>query len=153
VLDKARNMKNIPMIVGLILITSCAEKDTGQFDFLLGTWKVEGKEQYEAWVQEDPTGLTGHVYGLADHKIRILESLAIKTNSQQIIYEATVPDQNEGKTIPFILNTEIDSCFSFENTEHDFPKKIQYQRRSNTEIFIRVLGEEGMDFSYVLIKQ
>ncbi len=148
-----RNLRNVLVLTGLVLITSCAEQPMDQFDFLLGTWKVEGKDQYEAWVKESQIEFSGHAYANMDRQIRILESITIKQTNDQIMYEATVPDQNEGQTIPFILNEEVKPCFSFENPGHDFPKKIQYCIISESVLDIRVLGEEGEGYSYTLLRQ
>jgi hypothetical protein len=72
---------------------------------------------------------------------------------KRMIYEATVPNQNEGQTIRFIRNPEIKTYFSFENLNHDFTKRIQYQMISDDEIKINVLGDDGRGFSYKLIRQ
>ena len=75
------------------------------------------------------------------------------SNNHQLSGRATVPDQNEGRTIQFTLNTEIKSYFSFENEKHDFPKKIQYKKITDDEIEITVLGDNGKGFSYTQLKQ
>ena len=49
-----------------------------------------------------------------------------KKIENNIIFEATVPDQNEGRTIQFTLNNEIE---------------------------VTVLDDEGMGFSYTQLKQ
>jgi len=79
--------------------------------------------------------------------------LSIKKIGNRIIYEATVPNQNDGETIQFTLNTEIKLYFSFENDKHDFPKKIQYKKISDNEIEVAVLGDNGKGFSYTQFKQ
>jgi len=137
----------------LFLFFSCADNRMTTFDFLVGTWKIEGKEQYEAWEKNSKNEFSGHSYKIDENQKTNLESSAIKMIDNQIIYEATVPDQNDRKTIQFILNSDIKSYFSFENIRHDFPKKIQYHKKSENEITIRVLGDEGKGFSYTLIKQ
>ena len=70
-----------------------------------------------------------------------------------IVYLATVTDQNEGSRVGFVLNEAIDSCFSFENIEHDFPKKIQYKKISDQELHINVLGEDDKGFSLIMKKR
>ena len=97
--------------------------------------------------------LIGHSYKLNNNQKTISETLTIKKAGNQIIYEATVPDQNEGKTIQFILSTKIKTYFSFENDKHDFPKKIQYKKITDDEILVTVLGDKGEGFSYTQLKQ
>lgn len=79
--------------------------------------------------------------------------MAIKKIGDQFVFEATVPDQNDGKTIQFILNTEVDTLYSFENDNHDFPKKIQYKKMGTNQLKVNVLGAEESGFSYIQIKQ
>jgi hypothetical protein len=114
---------------------------------------MEGKEQYEVWEKNKNNELIGHSYKLNNNQKTISETLLIKKTGNQIIYEATVPDQNEGKTIQFILNADIKSYLSFENDKHDFPKKIQYKKINDDEIEVTVSGEKGKGFSYTQLKQ
>lgn len=114
---------------------------------------MEGKEQYEVWESSKNKELIGYSYKFNDNQKIITETLSIKIIENNLIYEATVPDQNEGKPIPFILNKKIKEYLSFENIKHDFPKKIQYKRLNEDEIEVTVLGDEGKGFSYKQLKQ
>jgi len=120
---------------------------------MIGTWKIEGEDQYEVWETGKDRELVGYSYKFDNNEKSITETLSIKTTDNQIYYEATVPDQNDGRTIRFTLNDEIKSYLSFENMEHDFPKKIQYKRISDEEIEVTVLGDLGKGFSYSQFKQ
>ena len=146
-------MRILLSICLLCLLPACSENETSELDFLVGTWKIEGKEQYEVWEKNKNNELIGHSYKLNNNQKTISETLTIKKAGNQIIYEATVPDQNEGKTIQFILNTKIKTYFSFENDKHDFPKKIQYKKITDDEILVTVLGDKGEGFSYTQLKQ
>lgn len=146
-------MKILLLCLGLFLFVSCTDRSLDKVDFLIGTWKVENQNQYETWTKISKNELSGHSYNINDNQKKILETIAIKMIDDQMIYEATVPDQNEGQTIQFVLNPEIESSFSFENSDHDFPKKIQYRKISENEIAIRVSGDDGKGFSYRMIKQ
>ncbi len=137
----------------LCLLLSCSENKLLRVDFIIGTWKMEGKEQYEYWELSNSKELMGYSYQVKDNQKIITETLSIKILDNTIIFEATVPDQNEGKTIPFTLNNEIKDYLSFENIDHDFPKKIQYKRINENEIEVTVLGDEGKGFSYKQLKQ
>ncbi len=65
----------------------------------------------------------------------------------------TVFNQNDGKGIPFTLKSLEKNLFSFENPQHDFPKKIQYKILNSNELYVSVLGEKDKGFSYKLMKQ
>ena len=146
-------MKTLITICILCLLLTCSENKLSIVDFIVGTWKMEGKEQYEIWELSNNKELIGYSYKLKDGQKLITETLSIKILESTIILEATVPDQNEGKTIPFTLNNEIKDYLSFENIDHDFPKKIQYKRINENEIEVTVLGDEGKGFSYKQLKQ
>lgn len=146
-------MKIFLICIGVFLIISCANHSIDRIDFLIGTWKIENQNQFEIWTKVNNNELIGHSYKINENQKKILETLTIKMIDNQMIYEATVPDQNEGKSIQFALNPEITSYFSFENLNHDFPKRIQYEKISGNEIAVSVLGDDGQGFSYKMIKQ
>lgn len=143
--------KNTLVAISIFL----AFKSQGQisYTFLEGLWKIEGKEQYEEWRLTSNTDMSGWSYKMNGKKKITLETLSIQKNSDQIVYNATVANQNDGKTIPFILNKEVKDKLSFENEKHDFPKKIQYTLINENEIFVNVLGKNSEGFSYKMILQ
>lgn len=145
--------KTVLFIVITLFLFSCSKNKISDLDFLIGTWKIEGQEQYEFWEASELGGFSGYSYQWLDDKKEVWENLSIKEDGQQIVYRAEVQNQNNGKEILFILNTEVDSCFSFENAEHDFPKKIQYKLISDSSIMVTVLGDTAKDFSFIQIKQ
>ena len=81
------------------------------------------------------------------------ESLSILINNQKVEYLATVPTQNQAKTISFILNPKVKECFSFENMDHDFPKKIQYHKINAKKVQAVLIGERDEEVRYFMIKQ
>jgi hypothetical protein len=140
------------LLAALILLTACSNNKISELDFMVGTWKMENKEQYEVWEKSYNNELAGYSYRIKNDQKSITETLSIKLIGDQIVYEATVPDQNEGKTIGFTLNDEMQTYLSFENLQHDFPKKIQYKKISENEIEVTVLGDAGKGFSYTQFK-
>lgn len=121
-------------------------------DFLEGTWKVESKELYEHWDRLNENSLKGFSYELKHGQMIVSEYMDIIQNNNEIIFTATVLNQNMGKSIDFKL-TSSDSVFTFENPNHDFPKKIVYQMLSNSEIFVQVSDGNQKMFSYKMGKQ
>ena len=145
-------MKTIITFIIVSTLFSCSEYKLSEFDFLVGTWKMEGKEYYEFWEKLDHI-LKGKSYKMVDGQKIVTEIIELKSEGDRIIYTPTVFDQNEGKPIQFILLKLDKNVFSFENSDHDFPKKIQYTVVSENELFISVLGENDKGFSYKLIRQ
>lgn len=121
-------------------------------DFLQGTWKMENKEIYEHWDKLNDKILKGFSYKLNDGQMKVSEYLEIKKHDNHIVYTASVINQNQGKAIDFKL-TKTDSTFTFENPNHDFPKKIVYQKLSDTEILVQVSDGNKKGFSYKIMKQ
>lgn len=143
-------MKHIFTLL-ILFLTDIAFAQSDFPDFLRGTWKMDNKESYEHWDKLNEGTLKGFSYKLKDGQIQVSEYLEISQNENQIIYTATVLNQNQAKGIEFIL-TKTDSTFTFENPNHDFPKKIVYQKSNESEIFVQVTdGKNG--FVYKMKKQ
>ncbi|MBK9248970.1 MAG: hypothetical protein IPM69_12860 [Ignavibacteria bacterium] len=120
--------------------------------FLEGTWKVENKEQYERWDKLNESSLRGFSYSMKNGQMIVSEYLEVAELSSVITYSASVLRQNQGKPIPFIL-TKTDSVYSFENPLHDFPKKIAYHKKSDTEMYVQVSDGGKKGFSFTMHKQ
>lgn len=121
--------------------------------FLIGTWKVENREDYEAWTATDASTLQGQGYKIRNGQKTITEYLSIKTEDGKTVYTATVPGQNNGQPVDFVLNTEVVGKYSFENLAHDFPQKIQYTPMGDAALLVEVMGSGGRGFSYMMAKQ
>ena len=149
------HFKRLLIYVLLVSINfSCsAQNELKKLDVLIGTWKIENKNTYENWVQQTQDIFIGESYKKAGDAKTVTETLSIKIVDGNIIYEATVPNQNNGKTIQFKLNKSNTELLSFENLQHDFPKKIQYKVIDANKLLVNVLGENDQGFSYTLIKQ
>lgn len=140
----------------LILLVLCGTAPVySQTDlpvFLTGTWKTENKDVYEHWDRLNENTLKGFSYTLQKGQISVYEYLEIKKDGHQIMYSATVLNQNSGKAVAFTLTT-ADSSYTFENPNHDFPKKIIYQRLNDTEILVQVSDGKHHVITYNMQKQ
>lgn len=119
--------------------------------FLEGTWKIEGRENYEHWDLLNADNLKGFSYEQKDGKIVVSEYLDISRNGEEIIYTAAVLHQNEGNAVKFKLN-RADTRYSFEHPGHDFPKRVVYQKRSESQIDVVVGEGSPKAFSYRMHK-
>lgn len=120
-------------------------------NFFGGTWKVDGKKTFEKW-EVAGDSLLGKGYKIKDGAEELSENLEIKCLEGKLYYLATVPDQNDGKTVGFALTSSSENEMTFENPEHDFPKKLIFKKESPTEMFVQVSGEGGKGFSFKMIK-
>jgi len=144
-------MKNSLALL-ILFITAIASAQSGLPHFLQGTWKMENKEIYEHWDKTNESTLKGFSYSLKDGKMTVSEYLEITEINKEINYKATVLNQNQGKEVKFKL-TKKDSTYTFENPDHDFPKKIVYQKLNDKEIFVRVSDGRQKEFAYKMQKQ
>lgn len=140
-------------LLSLFLFSCTNESSIPQAEFLLGTWKVDGEEQFELWENDKDGVLSGYTYVVKNDEKIISETFRIYSDNENIILEATVPLQNEGKPIDFVLNKKITDYLSFENMEHDFPKKVLYKKIHPDTVHVSILGDKGRGVTYNQIKQ
>lgn len=119
--------------------------------FLKGTWKMENKEIYEHWDKVNDQALKGFSYKIKDGQMTVSEYLDITQRNNEIVYTAIALNQNQGNGINFKLTT-ADSTFTFENPDHDFPKKIIYQKLNNTDIFVQLSDGKQEGFTYKMTR-
>jgi uncharacterized protein YciI len=146
-------MKKLYTFLFFVMISVPVFSQVSMPNFLEGTWKMENREVYEVWEAPDNGKMNGYSYRVREGEKVITEYLEIKLQDNDVIYTATVLNQNEGRGIDFVLNRPDTLTWSFENPDHDFPKVIQYQKRSDSEIYVQVSdgGERG--FVYKMDKQ
>lgn len=146
-------MKTLITLGILVAFSSfIAQDQLNGLGFLSGTWKMENKENYENWKAVNDSLLEGSAYKMKAGQKVTTEYFSIKARPGKIIYQAIVPDQNNGKAVDFELNENLKNKYSFENLSHDFPKKIQYTKLNDTTIFVEVLGANDKGFSYKMMK-
>jgi len=131
----------------VLILSRVVFSQTNFPDFLGGTWKMENKEVYERWDILNENSLKGLSYALKNGQITVLEYLDILKNGKEVVYSATVLGQNNGESIEF-KQTHYGNSIVFENPNHDFPKKIVYNRLSENDLFVEVLSGEGEGSSY-----
>jgi hypothetical protein len=130
-------MKHIVLTFSALLLFQASFAQNNLFDFLQGTWKMDGKEIYEHWDKLNNYSMKGVSYAIDDEQIVIFEYLEMLSDNDIVIYVATAVGENDGLGIAFTM-TRSDSIFSFENPQHDFPKIITYQKISDNEMTVKI---------------
>lgn len=125
--------------------------NTGLPQFLEGSWKMENKEVFERWDVLSEESMKGFSWKMEEGQMIVTEYLDISRRNGKLIYTATVVDQNEGKGVEFVLKSAGET-YIFENPDHDFPKRISYQKLSDSEIWVEVTDGDQRNISYKLIK-
>ena len=68
-------MRTLTTIYILCLLIACSDNEISRVDFMVGTWKMEGKEQYEVWESTNNKELNGYSYKLNDNQKIITETI------------------------------------------------------------------------------
>ena len=101
-----------------------------KLNWLVGTWNrtnaKPGRSGHERWEQTNPTELKGFGVNFKGNDTTFMEKLLIVVKENQVYYVGDVPENQ--KPVYFKLTEISDTGFVCENPEHDFPKKISYQR-------------------------
>lgn len=119
--------------------------------FLNGTWKRTDKNSYEQWSATENGQLKGVSFRMKDGLPEITEYTELIKEGNAVFLVATVPSQNQGKSIRFRLKPE-GSRYIFENPKHDFPQKIVYEYLHEDSVKISLSGAGEAAVSYQLAR-
>ena len=144
----------IMLVVGHALAQTPSQKALDKFKkikWLEGTWSrtnvKTGQSGHERWSKTAPFELRGYGVTMKGTDTLFTEKLRIVARENDLMYVADVPE-NE-KPAYFKLTKITDMGFVCENPEHDFPKKIAYQREGN-KLKATISGNgKAMDFLFI----
>ena len=140
-------MKLLPLLaIILVAVTSNAQwkqEDFAPLQKLTGTWMMSLKngQLFEVWTLTDGNTLTSKSYRVRGSDTASLETVVLSLAENRITYTPTVPNQNQGQPVQFVLTKIDNSGYSFENPQHDFPKRIIYHIKSEKELEVTIDGE------------
>ena len=108
--------------------------DFKKLDWLEGTWArtnvKPGHSGSERWYKTSPAELQGMGVTMKGKDTVFVEKFKLVIKDNNIYYTADVPQNKQA--VDFKLIEISETAFTCENPEHDFPKKIRYQRNENT---------------------
>jgi len=118
---------------------------------LEGSWQMPTKKgiRFEQWKKISENVMRAESFRVTGADTVTLEHIELTFNQGEIFYTPTVPDQNEGKPVPFKLSKIEGPVFSFENKAHDFPQRIIYTFKSKTELECVVDGETASGYQKI----
>jgi hypothetical protein len=146
----------VPIFILLIPAGIFAQSYTSadSLKWVLGKWQQVNEKSIttESWIKLSSNTFDGSTKtrSKADNKITFEETLRIVEMSGEVFYIAKV-SHNE-LPIAFKLTSCSDSTAVFENTNHDFPKKIVYKLSKDKEILNITVGSEEREFTVVYKK-
>lgn len=110
--------------------------------WLAGCWSgtIDGLEMEELWLAPRGDVMLGLHRDTKKGRPAGFEFLRIAQTSEGVAYFASP----QGRTpTPFPLKEVTASRAVFENLQHDFPKRIIYERRGNEQLCARIEGAGG----------
>ncbi len=139
------------LLATLLALQTYAQQTAVQF--FKGTWQVQGEQLFEHWDELAPNRLKGFAYDNSNPKaFKIIEYLDLKEEGKDFWLDATVMEQNQGKTIKF-KGSKGPDFYQFENPKHDFPKIIRYQKLAPDSMLVTLAaGEKKISFTMLRVK-
>ena len=117
--------------------------------WLVGNWNAENSKLKinESWQQVSAKTFegTGYTYSVEKNKIVSAETLRLVEMSGEVFYLAKVAS-NDLPVAFKLINCKANTA-TFENSKHDFPKKISYQLNKKNNMSVFVSGEKGKGFT------
>ncbi len=111
-------------------------------NWLIGNWGNTSPEGVlsESWKKENDSVYHGESYFVVGKDTVFSENIQLAEANGKLVYNVTVPGQNNGQATPFELTSSSDSQMVFENPKHDFPNKITYNKISNDSLVAEISG-------------
>ena len=127
--------------------------DFKKLQWLEGTWTrtnaKPGRSDHERWVKNSESEWRGWGVAMSGQDTLFVEKLKLVIRDNTINYVADVP---ENKAPVYFKFTELTGDrFTCENPQHDFPKKISYERTGNK--LKAVVSGDGKSIEYLFEKK
>jgi hypothetical protein len=135
---KAKNL----LLLFPILIFSCSQPSEKQFSWIEGKWVQSNGEAnfHEEWTRVNDTLLIGKGFIIDGIDSLFSEKLSLLTSGDQTIYRV---EMTTGRIADFKLTENSADKLVFEMPENDFPSKISYTKKSETELVVLLEGSEN----------
>lgn len=137
----------------MVQANACGSIDS--LTWLVGDWKSESNKLKinESWkiISAKTFEGSGYTFSIEKNKIVSSETLRLVEMSGEVFYVAKVASND--LPIAFKLTSCTTQAAIFENSQHDFPKKISYQLNQGDNITVVVTGEKGKSFSIEFIRK
>lgn len=132
----------------LIVLTACHNQSNHEkiksAQWLTGKWESKTADGIleETWKTKNDSVLSGTSFFIKDQDTIHFETMSITQKEDNLVYEATIIGQNNDQAIHFLLTSETDNSFVFENPKHDYPQKIHYQLISKNKLKATISGKQ-----------
>ncbi len=126
------------LLLLLPLLLSCSSP-MSDLELILHEWSGEqgGANFTERWEKVSDTEYKGTGVGKMGEDTVFKEFLKIEQLGEEVFYVAN--PNNEGP-VHFKLTSQKNNMFTFEKPDHDFPKTIIYNFKSEDSLLVQLLG-------------
>ena len=154
-------MKKVLLLLALIcvygltniLFAQQAYEDFKKLDWLEGTWTrtnvKPGRSAYEKWQKISSSEWSGLGVNMKGSDTAFVEKLKLVIKDGNIYYVADIVENKEPVYFKFTFITN--DGFVCENPQHDFPKKISYQK--DAEKIKATISGDGKSIDYIFEKK
>lgn len=157
-------------ILSITVLVSCEPESTEQpveqeqtnankldkLKWWLGNWQMKSADGLviESWFNAAKNEWQGYSYYItSDGDTASHETVRLVNDNDTLYYIPNVSNQNNGMSVQFRESLLTDSSIVFENTTHDFPKRIVYIKTSDTSIHAYIDGNgKTIDFYYTKMR-
>lgn len=148
-------MKRPPIAALALLLAACHTTDPNAavaptadawqpVRMLTGYWRHDadgGGASLEAWTAPHGDVMFGQNRSLAGGELVFFELLSIERRGERLVYVAR---PGGGPATEFVMTAHDANSVTFENPEHDFPKRIRYRRDDGGDA-LRAVVDDGTD--------
>lgn len=145
-------MRHLLIICLASLLTHAASGQFTQKDFaplhqLQGSWKMQTRQGwlFEQWKLADDSTMESQSFTVNGADTVLQETAILSLKNGMITYSPTVSNHNDGLPVTFTLAVLHNGDYAFENKEHDFPQRINYQLKGN-RLTVTISGNTASGF-------
>lgn len=128
------------LLFAIFLLFSCSQPAKQQFSWLEGKWVQTNADAnfHEEWTRVNDTLLIGKGFVMEGTDTLFSERLALETSGDKTVYRVELIT---GRIADFTLTENSADKLVFELPENDFPSKIIYTKKSDTELLVLLEGK------------
>jgi hypothetical protein len=125
--------------------TTQQEKEIKKAEWLIGTWenRTPRGNIYETWTKTGEDEFTEKSYALKGNDTFFFETVRLVQEQKEVVYIATVKNQNEGQAVRFAGRMISDKQLIFENQQHDYPQVISYRKITSDSLVAEISGTKN----------
>ena len=117
-------------------------------DQLAGSWEDVNRDNkfYEQWEHLGDNHMLGQGFVLSGSDTVFIEQLEITQKGNDLYYIVNLSGASQSSAVEFRMTEMTNDQVTFENPNHDFPKKISYKLISIGEMEVFLNGMENGTF-------